>query len=163
MKADVAPEHAWLRRLVGEWTFEMVSFDGAPLPADKLGGVESVRALGDIWVIAEGRGQMPDGTPTQTQMLLGYDPAQRAFVGTWIGSMMNHLWIYRAGELDATQRILTLYAEGPSFDGTPGKLAQYRDVIEFVDADERLLHGNVQGADGQWTRFMTARYRRTGR
>lgn len=160
MKAEVTPEHAWLRRLVGEWTFEMASMDGEPQPPGKLGGVESVRALGDVWVLAEGRGQMPDGTPTQSQMLLGYDPAQRAFVGTWIGSMMNHLWIYRAGALDAAQRVLTLNAEGPAFDGTPGKMAQYRDVIEIVDADERLLHGNVQREDGSWSRFMTARYRR---
>ena len=160
MKADVTAEHAWLRRLVGEWTSEMVSMDGQPQPPGTMGGVESVRALGDVWVVADGRGQAPDGSPTQTQMLLGYDPAQGAFVGTWVGSMMNHLWIYRAGALDAEQRMLSLEAEGPAFDGTPGKLAQYRDVIEIVDENERLLHGNVRRDDGSWSRFMTARYRR---
>jgi hypothetical protein len=161
MKAEVTAEHAWLRRLVGEWTYEMAFLDGEPQPAGTMPGVETVRALGDVWVLAEGRGQGPDGTPTQSQMLLGYDPQQRAFVGTWVGSMMNHLWIYRAGALDARQRILTLSAEGPSFDGAAGKMAQYRDEIEVVDDDERLLHGNVQREDGSWSRFMTARYRRT--
>jgi len=29
-------------------------------------------------------------------------------------------------------------------------------------AGERLLHGNVLGADGRWNRFMTARYLRVG-
>lgn len=161
MKAEVTAEHAWLRRLVGEWTFEMASIDGKPQPAGTMAGVETVRALGDVWVLAEGRGQGPDGTPTQSQMLLGYDPQHRAFVGTWIGSMMNHLWIYRGGALDAEQRLLRLNAEGPAFDGTPGKMAQYRDEIEIIDADERLLHGNLQLEDGSWSRFMTARYRRT--
>ena len=161
MKAEVTAEHAWLRRLVGEWTFEMVSLDGEAQPAGTMPGVETVRALGDVWILAEGRGQAPDGTATQTQMLLGYDPQQHAFVGTWIGSMMNHLWVYRAGTLDPGQRLLALPAEGPSFDGTPGKMAQYRDEIEIVDADERLLHGNLQRDDGSWSRFMTARYRRT--
>lgn len=160
MKAEVTAEHAWLRRLVGEWTFEMPSIDGEPQPAGTMSGVETVRALGDVWVLAEGRGQAPDGTPTQSQMLLGYDPQQGAFVGTWIGSMMNHLWIYRAGELDAGRRILALSAEGPAFNGAPGQMAQYRDEIEIVSADERLLHGNVQREDGSWSRFMTARYLR---
>jgi hypothetical protein len=160
MKAEVTAEHAWLRRLVGEWTSEMITIDGEPQPAGTMSGIETVRALGDVWFLAESRGQGPDGTSTQSQMLLGYDPQQRAFVGTWIGSMMNHLWVYRAGALDAGQRILSLHAEGPSFDGAPGRMAQYRDEIEIVDADERLLHGNVQRADGSWSRFMTARYRR---
>ena len=160
MKAEVTAEHAWLRRLVGEWTSEMVSINGEPQPGGTLGSVETVRALGDVWLLAESRGQMPDGTPTQTQMLLGYDPVRRTFVGTWVGSMMNHLWVYRTGTLDDGQRLLTLSAEGPAFDGPPGKMAQYRDVIEIVDADERLLHGNLQLEDGSWSRFMTARYRR---
>lgn len=160
MKAEVTAEHAWLSRLVGEWTSEMVSIDGEPQPAGTMAGIETVRALGDVWFLAEGRGQMPDGARTQSQMLLGYDPQQGRFVGTWIGSMMNHLWVYRAGALDAAQRVLALNAEGPAFDGTPGRMAQYRDEIEIVDADERLLHGNVQREDGSWSRFMTVRYRR---
>jgi len=55
--------------------------------------------------------------------------------------------------------MLNLPAEGTSFD-EPGKVAQYRDEIEIVGDDERLLHGNSLGADGQWPRFMTARYQR---
>ena len=99
--------------------------------------------------------------PALTQMTLGYDPAKGHFVGTFIGSMMNHMWIYHFGALDAGQKLLALDAEGPAFDGPPGTMAQYRDVIEMISRDERLLHGNVQGPDGQWTRFMTTRYRRT--
>jgi hypothetical protein len=159
MKPVVSAEHAWLRRLVGEWRQEMATMDGVDQPAGTLAGTETVRALGDVWIAAEGRGQMPDGTPTQTLMTLGFDPAQRTFVGTWIGSMMNHLWFYRRGTLDAEERVLTLEADGPRFDGQPG-LAHYRDVLEIVDDDERLLHGNLQLEDGSWSRFMTARDRR---
>ena len=155
MKAEITAEHAWLRRLVGEWTSEMVSMNGEPQPAGTMPGRETVRALGEVWILAEGRGQAPDGTPVESQMLLGFDPQQGAFVGSWIGSMMNHLWVYRAGALDAAQRVLALNAEGPAFDGTPGSMAQYRDEIEIVAADERLLHGNVQREDGSWSRFMT--------
>ena len=157
MKATVTDEHAWLRALVGEWRYEMPSADGG----GSVGGTESVRMLGDVWLLAEGRGQMPDGSPSQSQMLLGYDPGRRCFVGTWVGSMMNHLWVYRGGMLDPSRRMLSLPSEGPSFD-MPGKIVQYRDEIEIVSADERLLHGNALGDDGRWVRFMSARYRRTG-
>jgi hypothetical protein len=75
--------------------------------------------------------------------------------------MMNHLWVYRGGTLDPSRRTLTLPSEGPSFD-VPGKIVQYRDEIEIVSADERLLHGNALGDDDRWVRFMTARYRRIG-
>ena len=161
MKAEITEQHAWLHRLVGDWRQEMVAMDGAEEPACTMTGTESVRTLGDAWVLAEGRGRMPDGAPTQTLLTLGYDPALQCFVGTWIGSMMNHLWHYRRGALDDDRRVLTLEADGPRFDGKPGG-AQYRDVIEIVDADTRLLHGNVQLDDGAWSRFMTARYRRVG-
>jgi len=153
MKATLTEEHAWLRRLVGTWRVEMPGHDGGP-PSE---GTEIVRAIGENWVQLEGSGPMPEEVAT-TQMTLGYDPAQGVFVGTWIGSMMNHLWVYR-GQLDAARRVLSLASQGPSF-ANPGELANYRDEIELVSDSERLLHGNVQGPDGQWTRFMTARYTR---
>jgi hypothetical protein len=158
MKAEVTAQHAWLRQLVGEWAVESVAVPGEPPPPPH-GGRESVRMLGEAWLIAEGRGAMPDGGPALMQMTLGYDPARGAFVGTWIGSMMNHLWVYR-GALDAGERVLSLDAEGPDFDGPPGALAQYRDQIEIVGPGERLLHGNLLRPDGRWHRFMTTRYRR---
>lgn len=155
MKAEITAEHAWLRRLVGEWRYEMPGPDGG----GTVSGAETVRLLGDAWLLLEGRGTMPDGTPAQTLMTIGFDPSQHCFVGTWIGSMMNYLWVYRGGALDAAQRLLRLPAEGPSFEET-GKLVQYCDEIEIVSDAERLLHGNSLGADGQWSRFMTSHYRR---
>jgi len=152
MKAEITAEHAWLRQLVGEWRVEMPGPEGGTLE-----GTKSVRALGQAWVLLEGRGRMPDGSPSHTLMTLGYDPAQRCFVGSWIGSMMNYLWVYRDGTLDAGRRVLALPSEGPSFDMT-GRIVNYRDEIEIVSDDERLLHGNALGDDDVWKRFMTARY-----
>jgi hypothetical protein len=154
MKATLTAEHAWLQRLIGEWEAEMPGPDGTTSR-----GRETVRMLGPAWVLLEGSSQMPDGSPVQMLMTLGYDPAQQCFVGSWVGSMMNHLWVYRGGSLDAAQRLLSLPSEGPAFD-SPGKMVRYRDEIEWVSDDERLLHGNMLGDDGSWQRFMTARYRR---
>ena len=165
MEATITEEHRWLHQLVGEWRVEGGTYNmGADGGSGEMPpGTDTVRKLGDAWLICDGRSQMPaseGGGTTLTQMTLGYDPAKGHFVGTFIGSMMNHLWVYRRGTLDAARRALTLEAEGPAFAGPPGSMAQYRDTIEIIGPDERLLYSEVQGTDGQWTRFMTMRYRR---
>ena len=159
MKADPQKEHQWLHKLIGEWTSEA----DAAMEPDKLPetfkGIENVRSLGGLWILAEGQGEMPGGGLATTMMTLGYDPQAKQYVGTWIGSMMTHLWVY-AGALDAAQRVLTLEAEGPDMAGA-GKTAKYRDVIEFKTDDHRVLTSHMLGDDGTWHQFMTAHYRRT--
>lgn len=120
-------------------------------------GTESVRSIG-TWVIGEGKGQMPDGSPATMVLTLGYDPNKKRFIGTWIGSMMTYLWVYD-GELDASEKILTLSADGPHMSD-PNKTMKYRDVFEFKSDDHRVLTSHMLGDDGKWTQFMTAHYRR---
>jgi hypothetical protein len=85
------------------------------------------------------------------------------FVGTWVGSMMTHMWVYD-GALDEAGKVLTLESEGPDMspDAVPGRMLLYRDVIELVSDDHRVLRSYARGADGQWQHFMTTHYRRTG-
>jgi hypothetical protein len=162
---ETAPqkEHRWLEKLVGDWTSESKASMGPGQPEETLRGTESVRSLGGLWIVAEGQGEMPGGGTATMIMTLGYDPTRRRYVGTWIGSMMDYLWLYE-GELDAAERVLTLSAEGPAMSeeapATPGKLAKYRDVIEFKSDDHRVLTSHMQADDGQWHQFMRADYRR---
>ena len=158
MNAEPQKEHVWLQKLVGEWTFESESLAEPGKPAEKCEATESVRSLGGLWILAEGRGEMPGGAPATMLMTLGYDPQKKRFVGTWVGSMMTHLWIYD-GALDAAERVLTLESDGPSMAGD-GKMARYRDVIELTSDDHRTLTSSALGDDGVWHQFMTANYRR---
>jgi hypothetical protein len=158
MNAKPQKEHHWLEKLVGEWTYESDPLTDAAQPSTKVTGTERVRSLGGLWVLAEGEGEMPGGGPAKTLMTLGYDPDRKRFVGTWIGSMMTHLWVYD-GELDRDQRILTLNSEGPSMSGR-GTMARYRDVIEVKSDDSRTLTAYVQEDDGQWRQFMAMKYQR---
>ena len=151
-------EHRWLQRLVGEWDYEAEASMGPGQPPMKHTGTESVRSIGGVWVQGEGKGQMPDGGPATTVITLGYDPAKKRFVGTFIGSMMTHMWVYE-GTLDAAGKALTLDTEGPHF-GAEGKMAKYKDVITFVSDDHRTLTSQMQADDGSWNQFMTAHYRR---
>lgn len=158
MTAESQKEHQWLQRLVGEWTYEGETVMSANEPPMKSNGTESVRALGDFWILAEGQGAMcgGGGGSATTLMTLGYDPAKKRYVGTWVGSMMSNLWVYD-GSLDGA--VLTLESEGPHMTAE-GQTAKYRDVIEIKTDDHRVMTGNVLGDDGKWQTFMTAHYRR---
>jgi hypothetical protein len=150
-------EHRWLDKLVGEWTSEMECSMGPDQPPTTSRGTESVRSLGGLWTIGEGMGEMPEGGTMKSVMTLGFDPKAGRFVGTFIASVMTHLWIY-SGSLDEAGKVLALDAEGPSFTGEG--TAKYQDRIEFVDDDHRILTSQALGDDGEWHRFMTVHYRR---
>jgi hypothetical protein len=160
MMKNVEPqkEHLWLKRLVGNWTSEMAMPAGPDQPPQTFRGTEAGRTLGDVWVLLEGKGPMVDGSSATTLFQLGYDTTRKTFVGSFVGSMMTHLWVYD-GSLDASERVLTLNSEGPAMSGD-GKLAKYKDVIEFKSDDHRVLTSHLQGEDGKWQPFMTAHYRR---
>ena len=152
-------EHQWLQRLVGEWTFEGECNPGPDQTPMKSTGKEVVRSLGGLWTVGEGEGEMPSGGTCTSIMTLGYDPQIGRFVGTFIASVMTHLWPYN-GSLDAAEKVLTLDSEGPSF-ADDGTMAKYQDIIEFVSDDHRILSSQFLGEDGQWVPFMKAHYRRT--
>lgn len=142
-------QHRWLARLVGDWTYESGEGDA------RSEGVETVRSLGDFWVVAEG--SMPGGTYLSN---IGFDPSSGRFTGQWIGSMMSHHWVYD-GALSSDRRTLHLMSRGPAFDGSGG-VRTYRDSIEIVSDDERRQRGEWQGEDGRWTEMYVTTYRRKG-
>lgn len=151
-------EHAFLKALVGDWSVHMpgcTDHEGNDHPAAEWR--ETVRALGDLWFVAESAGTMPDGTPVTTIMTLGYDPTKKAYVGSWIGTMMTHLWKYE-GHVDASGKVLTLDCEGPDFEN-PGNYLAYQDIITIVDDDTRTLTARVETPDG-WKQMMEMTYRR---
>lgn len=156
MKVDIQTEHRWLEQFSGNW--EMV-FD-ADTPADQRTDdwVETGRTLHGVWAVVEGRGEMPGGGKATTILTLGYDPARKAFIGTWIGSMMAHLWVYE-GQLTDDGR-LVLNSEGPDFE--TGAMRSYQDIYAFEGSDIRTLTSQMLMSDGHWHVFMNGRYKRVG-
>ncbi len=154
--------HQWLMQLVGSWQFESVAEMGPDQPPMKATGRETVRAIGDLWIVAEGEGEMPGGGLMKSVMTLGYDPLRAKFVGTWIGSPMAHMFVYEGELADAagnTPARLPLTTLGPSF-ADPTKMATYQDVLELHPDGQRMLYAQLLGDDGNWQQFMTATYRR---
>ncbi|MGF9564458.1 DUF1579 domain-containing protein [Neorhizobium sp. JUb45] len=144
-------EHGFLDRLVGTWDVTSEMSEGTPW-------VENVRSLAGIWVIAEGNGEMPGGEgPATTVLTLGFDAAKEKYVGTWLGSMMDNLWVYE-GEIEPDGRTLSLYTTGPSMSGDG--MADYREQITFLTDDHRTFTSSAKQPDGSWKYFMEAHYRR---
>ena len=156
MKADVQKEHLWLSKFVGDWSMEAECLMGLAQPPVKTTGTQTVRMLGNLWMVGEGEGECPDGTMAKSIITLGYAPEKQRFVGTFIASMMTHLWPYE-GTLDGN--VLTLDSEGPNFSGD-GSTVKYQDVVEHVDDDHWILRSRMPGEDSKWVEFMTAHYRR---
>jgi len=158
MKVEPQKEHDWLQNLVGEWSYEGECLTGPGQPPMKSSGSEVVRALGNLWVVGDGKSRMPDGSPATMMITLGFDPRTSRFVGTWVGSMMTHMWVYD-GALDAAGKVLTLDSFGPAFGGE-GKMFKYQDIITLETRDHRILTSRVMDEQGNWNEFMTAHYRR---
>lgn len=149
-------EHTVLEKMVGTW--DVTSEMSGDVP-----WIETVRSLGGIWIIAEGSGDMPKGEggegggPATTVLSLGFDAAKGKYVGTWLGSMMDNLWVYE-GEVEPDGRTLSLYTIGPSIKGEG--MADYREQITFLSDDHRTFNSSAKQPDGSWKQFMEAHYRR---
>lgn len=155
MEMEVAKpqtEHAFLEKLVGTW-----DVTAASMGTDEK-WTENVRSLNGIWFVAEGSGNLPGGQPASTVLTLGFDPARGKYIGSWIGTMMNHMWVYE-GEVSEDGTTLNLYTTGPDF-AEPGKIGEYREQIIFKDADHRIFNSSARQPDGTWKQFMEVQYTR---
>lgn len=152
------PQHQWLKQLIGNWTCnakcEMPGGSTSITAAQ-----ETVRQIGDLFVIAELIGQTPGSDqPLSSILTLGFDPDKNKFVGSWIGSPMPQLITYE-GTLSDDEKTLTLDCQAPGYDD-PTETKMYQDVIVIKSPDEREFHSQIQNDDGSWTRFMTTEYKR---
>ncbi len=103
--------------------------NGTRSPPMKSSMVTTMRKLGELWIVGEMVGETPGGTHATSIISLGFDPAKGRFVGSFITSMMTHLWPYD-GTLDEAKQVLTLDSVGPGFSG--GTDCKYQDIIEVL-------------------------------
>jgi hypothetical protein len=150
-------EHEWLKQFVGEWESELKSSGIPGLPEMTCQGTIVSRPLGGFWISSRLKSDTP-GMEMEGLQTIGYDPAAKKYVGTWVDAMGPHLWKYE-GFVDPTGKILTLEADGPNFF-SPGKMAKFRDIYEFSSPDRLLISSTIQGEDGKWVTFMKGEAKR---
>lgn len=150
-----APEHALLERFVGSWSAtHECTFNGETTTS--AGSMRS-RIFGDRWAVNEV--EIGEGAEAMLGLqVIGYDPKKGKYVGTWTGSVDNHLWVYE-GEYDQKTQTLKLQAEGPSMTGD-GATTLFSDQYRFVEdgvIEATLL---AQDENGAWVTFMTGTLKR---
>ena len=88
------------------------------------------------------------GARIEATLTLGYDTRQQKYVGTWIDSMQNQLWVYE-GDYDPETQTLTLDTEGPNLMGD-GQMTPFRDAHQFVSDDEMVSRSSAVDESGAW-------------
>lgn len=155
--AKSARDHGWLKQMVGEWHVKFAINMGPDQPPMEAEGTDSVRALGESWIIAEMKTTMM-GAPYNGILSLGYNAQKEQFHGTWIDSFGGYLWVYK-GTLNDAGDTLTLETSGPSpMDSET--MVQYREVIQIIGEDSRSFESSFESEEGTWTRLVTIEYHR---
>lgn len=150
-------QHQWLEQFVGEWESTAEFAMGPDQPEMKCEGTMTYRMLGGFWVVAEVSNESPGMTMKAIQTV-GYDPAKKKYVGTWVDSVTSHMWNY-TGTVDESGKILALDAEGPNFMAD-GKMTTFRDAYEFKSPDHIISSSSILMDDGEWVTFMKGEMRR---
>lgn len=159
-QGEPARDHEWLKQLVGEWDVQFKMYMQPDQPPMEAAGTDSVRTLGDQWIIAETKTTMM-GVPYNGILTLGYSPLKEHFIGTWIDSFGGCLWVYK-GTLNDAGDTLTLETEGPSLLEGPAKTARYKEVIQITGKDTRTFNSTMETPDGTWMKVVTIEHRRKG-
>ncbi|QEG34987.1 DUF1579 domain-containing protein [Bythopirellula goksoeyrii] len=150
-------EHEWLKQFEGEWATSSKATASPDAPAMDCSGTMKSRQVGGFWVVNEMQGDI-GGVDFNAVQTLGYDPAKKKYVGTWVDSMTDHLWQYE-GTVDESGKKLSLVAEGPDMMGT-GKMAKYRDSYEFKTRNLVVATAEMMDDKGEWVTFMTGEMKR---
>ena len=150
-------EHELLERFLGDWETESEMMQGPNQPPMKCKGQLHASALGKMWLVANVENDIM-GTKMNAQFTLGYDPEKNKYVGTWIDSIMNHMWQYN-GWVEDGGKTLILEAEGPNMM-EPGKTAKFRDVYIFKSPDQMETKAMMQQEDGKWITLATGSSKR---
>jgi hypothetical protein len=146
------PEHEMLKKDVGTWdaTVEMFMAPGAPPSVSK--GTETVTMLGGFWQVTEFKSEMM-GQPFEGRGAMGYDPAKKKYVGTWVDTMTPAYYTVE-GTYDAATKTMTAVMEGPD---PSGAVTKTRETTEWKDADTRVF--TMYAPDGK-TVGMRISYKR---
>lgn len=150
-------EHEFFNDMIGRWTFEHACTAAEDQPTASNIGKAIAKSYGGLWLIIECEGIAEPMGRWFSQFTLGYDPHKKKYHGTFVGSMMSHLWLYQ-GQVDDSGKRLVLDVQGPKMEGEG--LANYQDIFEIVDRDHWILRSQIQGDDGTWTQFMEGHHRR---
>ena len=125
-------EHTMLLENVGTWNVDCTYFMGPGEPM-RVQAKETVEALGGFWTVSLFESEFM-GMPFAGRATSGYDPKAGKWVGTWIDTMMPHMFVME-GDLDPETRVLTMHCQGPA--PMTGEMIPYRSTAECLEDGTR--------------------------
>ena len=108
---------------------------------------------GGLCLITDFKGDF-GGMPFHGHGTSTWDPAKKKYVGTWTDSMSAGLALSE-GTYDAATKKATSTMEGP--DAT-GKVTRSKTVVEYKDANTRVMSMSTTGPDGKDVPTMKISY-----
>jgi hypothetical protein len=149
------PEHKVLEMDAGSWdaTVEM-SLPGAP-PMVSKGTETNTMGCGGLCLISDFKGTM-GGAPFHGHGTTTWDPARKKYVGTWTDSMSAGIALGES-TYDAVTKTASGSMEGPDMTG---KIVKSRSVVEYKDANTRVMQMFTAGPDGKEIPMMKISYTR---
>jgi len=133
--ATPSEEHTYLNQFVGEWKTSGQGTDPSGKKSDLAGFEFDRMVLGDFWLFFVYNSQM-NGKPFVGHGMIGYDPARKKYIGSWVDSMSPYMASFE-GTADREKKTLTLNVSGT--DPNTLKACKGKLVFEFQDADHRDL------------------------
>jgi hypothetical protein len=143
--ATPSDEHSVLNQFVGEWKSTGKGMDPSGKMTDMPGFEFDRMVLGDFWLFFVYNSQIA-GKPFVGHGMIGYDPARKKYVGSWVDSMSPYMTTFE-GTTDKTNKILTLETFGT--DPMTEKSCKGRMVFEFQDQDHRSLKSYKMDDSGE--------------
>lgn len=147
------PEHKVLAMEAGTWDATVEMFmPGAP-PMTSKGTETNTIGCGGLCLISDFKGEF-GGMPFHGHGTSTWDSNKKKYVGTWIDSMSSGLSLSE-GTYDAAAKKTTSTMEGP--DPT-GKIVKSKAVVEYKDANTRVMSMFTTGPDGKEVPTMKISY-----
>lgn len=145
------PEHAVLKMDVGTWdaVVEMTPAPGAPVQKSK-GTEVNTMGCGGLCLISDFKADMM-GMPFHGHGTTVWDPAKKAYVGSWTDSMSAGLSLGQSTYDPATKK-WSGWMEGPDMTG---KITKSRSTGEWKDANTKVFRMYAPGPDGKEMQVMT--------
>jgi hypothetical protein len=149
------PEHAVLKEHAGVWDATVESFMAPGQPPVLSKGIETGTMVGDFWLVSDFKTEIM-GTPFTGRGTLGFDPAKKKYVSSWVDSMTPTLSLGES-HYDAATRTFTGWLDGLDYAGKPAKI---KAVTVLKDPATRVFTMSLPGPDGKEMTAMRITYTR---